>query len=177
MATNSKTSAPAPTPLRRMPKKLLIPGIAVLAIAIAAAGWWYREADKPTADEQATLTALDAAGTVEDKEAIAILKAAYDDAATQEGKAEAAYFLAVRYSAIDDHRNALKYYREADNLSDGKNIDIILGVANEADALENKKLAREYFQKALDYYKPLAEGDETLESLVSRFEAKVQELK
>ena len=174
MAADPKTSAPAPTPLHRIPKKLLVPGIAILAIAIIAAGWWYREANKPTASQQETAAALDAAGTVDDKAAIAVLKTAYDDAATQEGKAEAAYFLAARYSAIDDHHNALKYYQEADRLNSGKNIDVILGIANEADALDNKELARTYYQKAIAFYK--SESSVANEDIIIRLEYELSRL-
>ena len=162
-------------PSGKKPRLLLL---VLLVLALVAGAWWYRESNKPTATRQQTAEALDAAGTADsDQAAIATLKAAYADAATNEGKAQAAYYLAARYTVIDDHANALKYFREADKLGEGKSIDVILGVAAEADALKEKALAREYYQKAIDHYRPLIVEDETLQTLVLRFEAKIDENK
>ena len=157
-------------------KKLLVL-LVVLVVIVAGAYVAYRIINKPTASRQQTDAALvDATHAGSTDAAITKLQAAYDDAATPEGKAMAAYFLAAHYGVKADHRNALKYYRAAEDYYDGKNIDVILGIAHEADALNNKSVARTYYQKAIDYYKARVADDPSLQDIITQFETRLKAL-
>lgn len=149
----------------------------VVIIVLGGAGYGaYRWINRPTADKQQTDHALlDATKTGNTDATIAKLQQAYDDAATAEGKAQSAYYLAAHYTVKKDHKNALKYYRAADDFYQSKNIDVVLGIANEAAALNSKDLARTYYQKAIDYYQPLATQDSTYQGLIDQFKARLDE--
>lgn len=150
-----------------------------LLVLIMGMGAWYYVTLRPTATKEETHAAVAAAdeAMADHDKAIGILLTAYNGATDQEAKADAAYYLAGRFSAKEDHKNALRYYQEAYKLGMQENIDVILGVAKEADATGNKKLASEYYQKAIDYYEPLVEGDSSLRDLLDRFKSRIEELK
>ena len=108
--------------------------------------------------------------------AIKDLLAIRENAATLSGKFQATVALASWYAAKKDHANSLKYYQEAYELSDNKNVDIILGVASEAEATGDKQLAKSFYQKAIDYYTTLAKDDTSYKNLVDTLNNKIKQL-
>jgi tetratricopeptide (TPR) repeat protein len=165
----------AASPTKPANKKAFVLLIALLVVCLVGSGA-YLYLTRPKASQQQTEAALDNL-SADDQAAIAELQTAYQDAASAEGKAKAAYYLAARYTSAEDHNRALSYYQEAEKFYKGDNIDVVLGIANEADALEKKSLAAEYYKKAIDYYKPLVETQPSLQAVLDRFQARVMELK
>jgi len=145
-----------PVPTTPKKKKAWLAALIIVVVLIGGYGVYYM-AFKPKDDLATTQTRIqaankDAAAKQYDK-AIKELKTANSKAATKDGKIIALYSLGTRYSDKGNHVQALRYYQQANREADGNNINAILGIANEAKWTNNAELAKQYYQKAIDFYK------------------------
>ena len=139
------------------PKGRLILVAAVVAVVLVAV-WGAKEVTTPKAQITTTRGSLEYAASQLGEEAnydaaIRPLKGAVDDAATPQGKYEALVALAAMYQNKNDNRNALKYFKEADDIPGvDATIDLYLGGAKAAAAVGDKEQAKTYYNKAIEYY-------------------------
>lgn len=165
-------AATDPKPVKKSKAYVLL--VALLAVCLVGTAA-YLYLTRPKASKQQTDAILDNLSG-DEQTAIAELQKAYQDAATKEGKASAAYYLASRYAVAEQHEQALSYFKEANKFYKDKDANILLGIASESAALKKDSQAKDYYQKALDLYKAEQDNGADNAVIIAELEDKIRSL-
>ena len=160
--------------VQRVALVILVVSVATLAVYVL-----QRDARKrPASVEEAFASAASSLAEKDYDSAIETLEDTRKATGSEDTKYQATLALATVLFEKEDYEGALELYKEAISIKDTKaTVDAYLGAASAAELLEDKQLAADYYQKALEFYRQEVAQNPDLQANIDSLQNHIGELR